>query len=556
MSRKLWNFRGGLHLPGHKGLSTGEAVAEAEVPKRLIIPLHQHIGAAAEPLVEPGQKVLKGEMLAKASGFVSAAVHASSSGTVVAIEDRPVTHPSGLSAPCVVIETDGEDTWCERHPVEDYKALDPSALRNIIRDAGIVGLGGAGFPAYIKLNPGARTAVDTLILNGAECEPYITCDDILMRERADEVIAGARIMRHALHAGECLIGIEDNKPEALASLREALERLGADDIEIVQVPTRYPMGGEKQLIKVLTGKEVPSQGLPLDVGVVCHNVATAATVHRAVQRGEPLISRIVTLTGGVERPRNLEVRIGTAVEELLPQAGGLTEDVERLIVGGPMMGFTLQHHQAPVAKTVNCILAATQAMDASRGPVRPCIRCGACAEACPVSLLPQQLYWYARAKDFDKVQDYNLFDCIECGCCAYVCPSNLPLVQFYRFAKTEIWSQEREKKAADLARERHEFRTARIEREKAERAARMAKKKAAVKDDKGKGDDPKKAAIKAAMERAKAKKEGTRAAPKNTDDLTEEQKRKLAEAKARREEKLKEKAGPAQNGTSGEKQEG
>ncbi|SCZ62806.1 electron transport complex subunit RsxC [Thiohalomonas denitrificans] len=554
MSRKLSNFPGGLHLPGHKELSAGEAVTAAEIPDVLVIPLHQHIGAAAEPLVEAGQTVRKGEVLAKAKGFVSAAVHASSSGTVIAIEDRPVAHPSGLPAPCIVLETDGEDTWCERRPVEDYRSLDPSELRNIIRDSGIVGLGGAGFPAYIKLNPGARTAVDTLILNGAECEPYITCDDMLMRERADEIIAGARIMRHALNAGECLVAIEDNKPEAIASLRETLERLGADDIEVVEVPTRYPMGGEKQLIKVITGKEVPSQGLPLDIGIVCHNVATASAIHRAVERGEPLISRIVTMSGGVGHPRNLEVRIGTPVEELLPQAGGLSGDVERLIVGGPMMGFTLQHRDAPVVKTVNCILAATREMDASHGPVRPCIRCGACSQACPVSLMPQQLYWYARAKDFDKVQDYNLFDCIECGCCAYVCPSNLPLVQFYRFAKTEIWSQEREKKAADLARDRYEFRTARIEREKAEKAARMAKKKAAVKGEKGKGDDAKKDAIKAAMERAKAKKEGAGTQPKNTEDLTEEQKRKLAEAKARREKMLKEQE-QEQNGASGDKEE-
>ncbi len=534
MSRQLWRFHGGLHLPDHKELSSGEPVVEAIVPRQLILPIHQHIGVPAEPVVEPGQRVLKGQVVAKADGYVSAPVHASSSGTVVAIEPRPVPHPSGLSALCVVIETDGEDRWTERQPVADYKELDPSELRNVIRDAGIVGLGGAGFPAFIKLNPGARTAIDTLVLNGSECEPYITCDDRLMRDRPDEIIAGARIMRHALHARECVIGIEDNKPEAVAALREAIARMQATEIEVVVVPTHYPTGGEKQLIKVLTGKEVPSQGLPLDVGVVCHNVGTAAAVHRAVERGEPLISRVVTLTGGVGHPRNMEVRIGTPVEELLAQAGGTLEGVERLLVGGPMMGFDLRHRDAPIVKTANCLLAITGEMAASRGPVRPCIRCGACAEACPVSLLPQQLYWYSRAKDFDKVQDYNLFDCIECGCCAYVCPSNLPLVQYFRFAKTEIWAQEREKQAAELARRRHEFRTERIEREKAERAARLAQKKAMVaKSDSA--EDKKKAAIKAAMERAKAKKSATE--PKNTENLTEAQQRQIAEADARRAEK-------------------
>ena len=286
MSRKLWHFSGGLHLPDNKAMSTVVPVGEAPIPERLIIPLQQHIGAPAKPLVAVGDKVRKGQKLAKAEGYVSAPVHASSSGTVVAIEAYPVPHPSGLAAPCIVIETDGEDAWCELQPHPDYKALDPSELRNLIRDAGIVGLGGAGFPAFIKLNPGSRTAVDTLILNGAECEPYITCDDMLMRERADEVILGARIMRHALQARQCLIGIEDNKPEALAAIREALSRLGENDIEAVAVPTRYPTGGEKQLIKTLTGKEVPSQGLPIDIGIVCHNVATAASVHRAVEKGE------------------------------------------------------------------------------------------------------------------------------------------------------------------------------------------------------------------------------------------------------------------------------
>jgi len=523
---RLWKFHGGLHLPDYKALSNGAAISATQLPQRLILPLQQHIGVPAKTLVQPGDRVLKGQRIAQPDGFVSVPLHAPTSGQVVAIEDHPVPHPSGMSAPCIIIEPDGKDEWIERKPISDYTARDPSELRNIIRDAGIVGLGGAGFPSFIKLNPGARTAIDTLILNGAECEPYITCDDRLMRERPEEIVAGARIMRHALHARRVLIGIEDNKPEAYEAIATLLKHIGTPDIEAVQIPTLYPTGGEKQLIKVLTGKEVPSGGLPLDVSVVCHNVATAAAIHRAVERGEPLISRIVTVTGhGIAQPRNLEVLFGTPVRDLLDQCGSTTPQLQKLVMGGPLMGIPLQSNDLPIIKTGNCILAVTAEDLGQRGHERNCIRCGDCARVCPASLLPQQLYWYARAKDFDKAQDYNLFDCIECGCCAYVCPSNLPLVHYYRFAKTTIWAQERDRKAADQARERHDFREFRQEREKAERAEKLAKKKAALEGSEGEGnaEDAKKAAIKAAMERAKARREGTEAAPASNEGAATEQ---------------------------------
>lgn len=551
MIRQLFSFKGGVHPPMNKEISTKQPIRAAKLARQLILPLHQHIGESAEPIVAVGDNVLKGEKIARASGYVSASVHAPSSGTIVAIEDRPIPHPSGLSATCIIIETDGEDRWIEHAPESTpYTEMDASHLRNIIRTSGIVGLGGAGFPSYIKLNP-AGTKVDTLILNGVECEPYITCDDMLMRERADQIIAGAKIMRHALQATQVLIAIEDNKPEAYASVSAACE---GEDIEVVKVPTLYPQGSEKQLIKVLTDKECPSNGLPIHIGIVVHNVGTAAAVHNAINLGKPLISRIVTITGdGVEEPCNLEVPLGTPMQTVLDDCGGLTNNVDRVVMGGPMMGFAMHSTNVPVIKTTNCVLAATKDNVAPPSHVMPCIRCGACADVCPVDLLPQQLQWYARAKELDRAQEYNLFDCIECGCCAYVCPSNIPLVHYYRYAKTEIWAQEREKEKADIARQRHEFRQSRIEREKAEKAARLAKKKAAVKKPaNAAGKTDKQAEIQAALERAKAKKEQQEVKPQNVDNLTPAQQKQVNEADARRAEAEKQGVDASENRANAE----
>jgi electron transport complex protein RnfC len=539
--RRLFHFHGGVHLKEHKKDTTSQPVQPARLPKQLILPLQQHIGLPAEPIVAVGDKVLKGQMIARGADTISSPVHASSSGTVVAIAKHSVPHPSGLEAPCIIIETDGEERWRPHaRKVNDYHELTPAQLRDLIRDAGIVGMGGAGFPAHIKLNPDHH-AVDTLVLNGAECEPYITCDEMLLRERALEIIAGLRIMRYALQAKRCIIGIENNKASAFRALQEQVHNMGADFIEVVQVPTVYPTGGEKQLIQVLTGQEIPAGGLPLDIGVVCHNVGTAYAVYRAVEFDEPLISRYVTIAGSVAHARNLQVLIGTPVVDLIRECGGNPNILNRIIIGGPMMGFALHDGRAPVIKTTNCILASSSVGDVplpSRSQyAMPCIRCGHCATACPINLLPQQLYWYARARDFDKVQDYHLFDCIECGCCDYVCPSQIPLVHYFRYAKTEIWDQEQEKKKADIARERHQFHELRIEREKRERAERHKQKRAALTPAKGDADkEAKKAVIQAAMERAKAKREASQVQPKNVDNLTPEQQQQIAEADARRAE--------------------
>jgi len=485
-------IHGGLHLDPRKDAASQLPPAAAFIPSVLVLPLHQHIGTAAEPVVRPGQRVLKGETVARAAEYLCVPVHAPTSGIVRAIEDRPVPHASGLPAPAVVIEPDGEDQWMERSAARGLLDMDPSELRNRVRSAGVVGLGGAAFPSFIKLNPGPERRVDTLVLNGAECEPYICCDDALMRHRPAEIVAGARIVMHALGAARCLIGIEDNKPEALSSMREATA--AEADMQVVAVPTVYPAGGEKQLIFALTGREVPSNRLPADIGVVCHNVATVAAVHRAIDLGEPLISRIVTVAGGaVPQAVNIEVLIGTPVREVIERCGGYREQPERLLMGGPMMGFQVHDDDAPVIKATNCLLVATADDLGPAHAAVPCIRCGRCADVCPAQLLPQQLYWHARGGDLDTVQDYGLFDCIECGCCAYVCPSHIPLVQFYRHAKHDIWAREIDRQRAEQAKRRSEFRSFRLEREERERQERHAAKKAqlqARKHDAGAGKRP------------------------------------------------------------------
>lgn len=538
MPGALFEFPGGVHPPEHKQESTRRPVHPVTIPPTLVIPLRQHIGAPARPVVEAGQRVRAGECIGVPDGGVSAAVHAGSSGTVVAVEPRPVPHPSGLPDLCVVIETDGKDEWIERTPI-DPDALPRDALIDHLRAMGLAGLGGAAFPSAVKLAPPAPCP--TLILNGGECEPWITCDDLLMRTEADQILDGVALMRRLLGSTTVLVGIEDNKPEALQAMRTAAARLDFP-VEVIAVPTRYPAGGIKQMIQTLTGLEVPSGKLPTDLGIQVFNVGTAYALARAIRQGEPLVERLVTVTGHVLRPQNFRVRIGTPMHWLVGLAGE-REGATGLRMGGPMMGLALARDDLPVVKATNCILVESAEIAPPRPPALPCIRCGRCAAACPVRLLPHELFRFAKAGEMGRAQEYHLFDCIECGCCSYVCPSHIPLVEFYRYAKSEIWAKEREKRAADRAREQHEFRLARLEREKREKAEKLAAKAAAKRAELAAADEggapandaeAKKALIAAALARAQAKK--ATVTPKNTEALTPEQAAEIAAIEARRAE--------------------
>ncbi|HDY7510605.1 TPA: electron transport complex subunit RsxC, partial [Vibrio vulnificus] len=498
----LWDFPGGVHPAENKRQSNQQPLVHAALANEIVLPLKQHIGKPGNILVNVGDHVLKGQLLTQSNAGFTLPIHASTSGTITAIETRTVAHPSGLSEMCVVITPDGQDTWCEKQPVIDYSQQSSDYLLDVIRMAGISGMGGAGFPTAKKIQSGlGRTEI--LIVNAAECEPYITADDKLLQEHAEEVLQGIEIVEHILQPKLTIIGIEDNKPEAIKALESAAQNR---DIVIRVIPTKYPSGGEKQLIKVLTNKEVPAGGIPADIGILVQNVGSLYAIKRAVMDGEPMVNRVVTLTGNTfETPRNVWVPLGTPVHALLEQFGYQADKkLPRLIMGGPMMGFSLPHANVPITKTSNCILAPTRKEISPAGYEMECIRCGACAEACPASLLPQQLQWHAKAEEFDKCEELNLKDCIECGACAFVCPSEIPLVSYYRQAKAEIRTRAQEADAAERAKLRFEEKKARMEREKEERENRF--KKAAEdrrKEMKSTGGDD---AIAAAIARVKAQK--------------------------------------------------
>jgi len=473
----LGRLHGGLRLPGEKEKSTAMQIRVVPVPEHLVLPLTQHAGDPAQPVVAIGEKVLKGQLIADAEGPLSAPIHASSSGTVVAIEPWPVSRRLGEPAPCIVIECDGEDRPVEHpEPIVPFDELEPADLLPRILQGGIVGLGGAGFPTAQKLMQAASLPLEYLLLNGVECEPYISCDDVLMREYASEVLGGAQVLMHALGLEKCHVVIESDKDEALHAISAAMKDLNDPRLLLKQVPTIYPSGGEDQVVQLVTNREVPSGGLPTDVGCVVQNVGTAVAVYRWIVQGDPLISRVTTVTGdGVRTPMNVMARLGTLVSDILTFAGGYTDRVEQLIIGGPMTGKSVSTDRVPLVKSSNCILALSHVQ--ALVDERPCIRCGECAIVCPVMLQPQQLYWFACTDNESKLRKFGLTDCIECGCCDLVCPSHIPLTASFRQAKARVREQADEKARAERARQRFESRTERLEIEKKKREDELTEQK-------------------------------------------------------------------------------
>ena len=475
---KRWthHFHGGVFPKYNKELSNSHPLKSDYIPQTLTLPLQQHVGIAAEPLVKVGERVLKNQRIADTDIGLSAPIHAPTSGIITAIENRVIPHVSGMSAPCIVITPDFKDEAIQNAlAVNGEWPETPDALKTIVHNAGIVGMGGAGFPTFAKL-PKKAGQIHTLLINGAECEPFITCDDLLMQIKAQEIVQGALIVAKALGSTKAICGIESNKPQAIAAMKKAAQ---GTLVEIRQVPTVYPMGGQKQLTQELTGIEIPAHAHAVDIGLLMMNVATYAAIYQAVVNGNPLISRFVTVSGlGLNEPYNIDTLLGTSFEDLANQAKPKVALNYPLIMGGPMMGVKMPNNQVPVIKTTNCVLANPPE------PVEealPCIRCGECMDACPINLLPQQMYWYARAEEYQQVEKLKIADCIECGCCSFVCPSHIPLVQYYRHAKAEIKTLKQEEKATHLAKQRHEAKLARLEREQAEKEARLKAKKEAVK---------------------------------------------------------------------------
>ena len=469
-------IRGGVHPDSFKELSSALPIARVSIPRQLYIPLRQHAGSDAVPVVRVNDQVLKGQLIARAGEGLSAPVHAPTSGVISFIGPIIAAHPSGMKASGIVIDTDLKDTPVTQTVDANPFERSPEALAASIAEAGIVGMGGAAFPAAVKLTKASASPIETLIINGGECEPYLTADDRLMRERAKKVVLGARLIRYIAGVKRIAIAIEDNKREAITAMDNASRDY--DYIDIKVVPSRYPMGSAKQLIQAITRREVPAGGRSSDIGVLMHNVATACAIAECLTEYKPLISRIVTVSGGaIVRPQNLEALIGTPVRHLIEHCGGLTENPARLILGGPMMGQVMPSQDVPLIKGAAGVLALLE-NEITRKTESPCIRCSRCVSACPMGLLPLEMSIHARAQEFEAANDYGLKDCILCGSCAYVCPSHIPLVHYFQYAKGELSYSRAKQQRAEYTRSLSEAKRLRKEKEAAEKAAAKAAAKA------------------------------------------------------------------------------
>ncbi|MBI4653983.1 MAG: electron transport complex subunit RsxC [Nitrospirae bacterium] len=432
---KTATFKRGIHPEEVKELTASTPIIKANIPERVVIPLSQHTGAPAKHEVGIGDLVKKYQLIGSPQGFVSSPVHSSISGKVIAIADFP--HPSGKMIPSIVIESDGKDEGISSKENPDYLNLNPDEIKTIIRDAGIVGLGGAAFPTSVKLSPPKEKSIDTVILNGAECEPYLTADHRLMLEQAEGVVNGLKIIMKSLDVNRGYIGIENNKPDAIEKMRGVIST--ELNIEVIPLKVKYPQGAEKMLIKAITNREVPPRGLPMDVGVVVQNVGTAFAIYEAVRYGKPLIERVISITGrGIKEPKNMKVKIGTLMSDVIEQCGGFTDGAVKIIMGGPMMGFAQWRLNVPMVKGTSGILVLTGDDYIPSEEYFACIHCGSCIDVCPMGLNPSMLSILSEKAHYEGTKEYNLFDCFECGSCAYVCPSNRPMVQFIRLAKLMV----------------------------------------------------------------------------------------------------------------------
>ena len=477
-------FHGGIHPAEHKAISAESPLRSAPLAAEVILPLGRRPDRLATPCVALGDHVQRNQVIASCDQLDIPWVHASLSGEVIAIEARPVAG-SAWPLPCIVLRSDGQDQACPSQPLTDWQAADPAELWRRISQGGLSGLGGAAFPSALKIQGAQQKGLRTLIINAAECEPYITADDALMRARPTALLEGMAILNHLLQPEQLMIGIEDNKPAAIAALETALQtedwQALAAKTQLVVLPTLYPSGGEKQLIQLLTGKEVPDRGRPLDLGLLCHNVGTLVALADAVIRDQPLIERLVTVTGTqVAHPGNYLVRLGTPMQHLLDLAGYQPSAVPRLIMGGPMMGRTLASSALPITQACNCLLLPSVQELPLPGPELPCIRCSRCEEVCPAQLLPQQLYFSAKGQDWEQLRAQQLQACIECAACAWVCPSEIPLVDYYRHAKAELAQRDQDALKAEQAKQRFEARQARLERDAAEKEAKRQARAAAA----------------------------------------------------------------------------